>query len=184
MLLMGEPARPPADRQCQAPLLATKLFVPRVRGSLVARPHLVSRLGDPLQRPLTLVCAPAGYGKTALVVEWLSHLDHPIAWPSLDDGDNDPVRFLRYLVAALQTIEPGVGRATMQLLTLPQLPPAEALVIPLASELVAIARPLVLVLDDYHVVHSRAIHEIIECLLAHQPPLPHLVLATRSQSGR
>ncbi|MHB1134871.1 MAG: LuxR C-terminal-related transcriptional regulator [Chloroflexota bacterium] len=162
----------------QAPLLATKLFVPRLRQGLVARARLGQRLGAALERPLTLVSAPAGYGKTTLVAEWLGGAGLPVAWLTLDEGDNEPGRFLSYLVAALQSIAPDLGRATADLLTLAELPPLATLLAPLVNDL-ASADPFVLVLDDYHALRAPPVHEVVELLVEHQPPSLHLVLLTR-----
>ncbi|MGD8792713.1 MAG: LuxR C-terminal-related transcriptional regulator, partial [Anaerolineae bacterium] len=168
-------------------LLQTKLYVPPVRPGSVPRPRLLQRLNDDLQlaggfaRRLTLVCAPAGFGKTTLVSEWLGSLDLAHAWLSLDGGDNDPARFLAYLVAALQTIDPGLGQAVQAMAQAPQAPPAEALLTSLINDLANAPRPLILVVDDYHVIHTLAIHQQLTFLVEHQPPRMHLVLSTREE---
>jgi LuxR family maltose regulon positive regulatory protein len=158
-------------------LLATKLHVPGPRPGFVPRPRLVRTLGG----GLVLVCAPAGFGKTALLADWLRSGDRPVAWLSLDAGDNDPVRFWRHLVAALDRVRPGIGERVA-----PRLgpPPSsfEGLVTALINEL---AGPpgdgeIVLVLDDYHLVDAQPVHDSLAFLLEHRPAGLHLVLASRS----
>ena len=119
------------------PLLKTKLYVPRVRPELVPRPRLIERLDVGLYRKLTLVSAPAGFGKTTLIVEWLKCADRPFAWLSLDEGDNDPARFLTYLVAALQGVDEDIGHTAQSLLGSPQLPPVDALMTTLVNDVAA-----------------------------------------------
>ena len=111
------------------PLLATKLYMPRLRPNMVSRPRLIERLNARLHRKLTLISAPAGFGKTTLVSEWVQGIERPAAWLSLDEGENDSTRFLTYLVAALQTIAPGLGKGVWGALQSPQPPP------PVVSEL-------------------------------------------------
>ncbi len=161
------------------PLLATKLYTPPVRPELVSRPRLIERLDAGLDRKLTIVSAAAGFGKTTLVTEWLSQLDCPSTWLSLDEGDNDPVRFLSYLVAALQKLDERIGQVVQGSLGAPQLPAVESLVTVLINDLASIACPFVLVLDEYDTIHAEAIHEAIEFLIEHQPPPLRLVLVTR-----
>ena len=109
------------------PLLATKLFVPQVRPGLVLRPRLTERLHAGLHHKLTLISAPAGFGKTTLVSEWIAGSEHPVAWLSLDQTDNDPSRFLSYFITALQTIETDIGKGALGALQSPQPPPAESI---------------------------------------------------------
>src|SRR6516162_7921125 len=111
------------------PILATKLYIPRLRPSMVSRPRLLERLNEGLHRNLTLISAPAGFGKTTLVSEWVTFSKRPTSWLSLDEGENDPARFLTYLVAALQTIAPHIGEGTLGALQSPQPPPTEALLV-------------------------------------------------------
>jgi LuxR family maltose regulon positive regulatory protein len=162
-----------------APILKTKLYAPAVRPGLVERPRLVERLTTGLYRKVTLVSAPAGFGKTTLVAEWLNRAGRPFAWLSLDEGDNDPVRFLTYLVAMVQTIDADVGGAVQTLLGSRQLPPLDTLVTALIDDVAATPDPFVLVLDDYHVIQAEPVHQAVEFLIAHQPPQLHLVLLTR-----
>jgi LuxR family maltose regulon positive regulatory protein len=164
------------------PLLTTKLCIPPVRPGLVSRPQLVERLNEGLNRKLTLVSAPAGFGKTTLVTEWLNNAERPFTWLSLDEGDNDPVRFLTYLVAALQKIDPAIGQAAQAMLGAPQPPPPEPLLTSLINDVAATSRPFVLILDDYHLIHTLSIHQQLGFLLEHQPPPQrgmHVVIAAR-----
>lgn len=163
------------------PLLATKLYIPPVRPELVPRPRLIERLDEGLRlgHRLTLVSAPAGSGKTTLVTEWLHSADRPFTWLSLDEGDNDPLRFLTYLVAALQKVDGDIGQATQDLLQSPQLPPVETLMTALINDMAATPTPFTLVLDDYHVIDDASILKATGFLLEHQPPQMHLVIATR-----
>jgi len=165
------------------PLLASKLRAPPPRPHLVHRPRLLHRLDQGQQRALTLLSAPAGFGKSTLLADWLSTSPLPAAWLSLEPQDNDPVRFLTYLLAALQTPgspldSPGLARHY----PLP-LPPLQATLTLLLNDLQASLNGdpthLVLVLDDYHVITHRSIHDALAFLLEHLPPHLHLVLATR-----
>jgi len=167
------------------PLLTTKLYIPPVRPELVSRPRLIERLNEGMAHKLTLISAPAGFGKTTLVTEWLNSLKaagsagRPFTWLSLDENDNDPARFLTYLVAALQRMDPAIGQAAQAMLQAPQPPPPEPLLTALINDIAAIPRPFVLVLDDYHLIHTLPIHQQLAFLLDHQPPQMHLVIATR-----
>src|ERR1700693_617026 len=107
------------------PILATKLYIPPLRPNVVSRPRLIERLNEGLHRKLTLISAPAGFGKTTLVSEWVEGIERPVAWLSLDEGENDPTRFLTYLVAALQTIAATIGEGVVGVLHSPQPPPTE-----------------------------------------------------------
>jgi LuxR family maltose regulon positive regulatory protein len=162
-----------------APLLSTKLHTPPVRPGLVSRPRLIERLNAGLGRRLTIVSAQAGFGKTTLVTEWLNQLDRPSTWLSLDEGDNDPVRFLTYLVAALQSVDQGIGRAVQGLLGAPQPPPVESLMTLLINDVAVTANPFVLVLDEYDTIYAETIHEAIGFLVEHQPQQVALVLVAR-----
>ena len=161
------------------PLLATKLYIPPPRANLVPRPRLIRQLDEGLGQRLTLVSAPAGFGKTTLVTEWLHGADRPFTWLSLDEGDNDLVRFLTYLVAALQQIDGDIGQAAQSLLGAPQLPSVPSLVTVLMNDIAATPTPFALVLDDYHLIHAPSIHQAVRFLLEHQPPQMHLVIITR-----
>ncbi|MDQ5854492.1 MAG: LuxR family transcriptional regulator, partial [Chloroflexota bacterium] len=161
------------------PLLATKLYTPSPRPQVVLRRRLIDRLNAGLHRKLTLISAPAGFGKTTLASAWVAGCGRPTAWLSLDEGDSDPTRFLTYLVAALQTIAPTIGKEVMAALQSPQPPPAEALLTALLNELATIPDDVVLVLDDYHVIDARPVDDALTFLLEHLPPQMHLVIATR-----
>jgi LuxR family maltose regulon positive regulatory protein len=116
------------------PLLSTKLHVPTVRSDLVARPVLIQRLNEGLDGKLTLVSAPAGYGKTTLLTDWLHHAGRPFAWLTLDANDNDPARFLAYLVEALKGIDPRIGQAVEPMLATPQPPPPKSILTALIND--------------------------------------------------
>ncbi|MFB0535236.1 MAG: NACHT domain-containing protein, partial [Anaerolineae bacterium] len=164
-------------------ILATKLYIPPARPELVSRPRLIKRLNAGLHRKLTLISAPAGFGKTTLLSEWVAGNEPPVAWVSLDEGDNDPARFLAYFVAALQTIpslsEADVGESALAVFQSPQPPPIEAVLTPLINEITAIPDRIVLVLDDYHLIEAQPIHDALTFLLRRLPPQMHLVIATR-----
>src|SRR5918998_6399637 len=160
------------------PILATKLYTSAFRPGSVLRPRLTERLDEGLHRRLPLVSAPAGFGKTTLLSEWLAGCGRPAAWLSLDEGDNDPTRFLAYLVAALQTIAASVGEGVLGALQSPQ-PPTESTLTALLNDMNAIPDGLVLVLDDYHVIDAKPIDDALAFLLEHLPPRMHLVIATR-----
>ncbi len=161
------------------PILATKLYIPPPRPKIVRRPRLIEQLNEGLYRKLTLISAPAGFGKTTLVSEWTAACGQPIAWLSLDEGDNDPTRFLAYLIAALQTVAPKIGEGLLSALQSPQPPQPESLLTPFLNEIAAIPDNFVLVLDDYHVIDAKAVDNALTFLLEHLPPQMHLVIATR-----
>jgi LuxR family transcriptional regulator, maltose regulon positive regulatory protein len=164
------------------PLLETKLHVPRGRPSLVKRPRLIECLSRGAESALTLVSAPAGFGKTTLLTEWLAGAPadgRSAAWLSLDQRDNDPALFWSYLVAALQTASPRVGAGALSLLQSPQTP-IEAVLATLLNDLSASSNDVVLVLDDYHVIDARDVQDGMTFLLEHLPPQMHLVIASRA----
>ena len=160
-------------------ILATKLFIPPPQPKVVLRPRLIERLNEGLRRRLTLISAPAGFGKTTLLSGWLAGCGQPAAWLSLDEGDNDPTRFLAYLVAALQTIAADIGEGVLGALQSPQPPPTGSTLTNLLNEIAAVEDDFVLVLDDYHVVDARAVDDTLAFLLEHLPPQMHLIIATR-----
>jgi LuxR family maltose regulon positive regulatory protein len=167
------------------PLLQTKLYIPPTRPDSVSRPRLIERLdeGVRLGRQLTLVSAPAGFGKTTLLSDWLRQMDRPVAWLSLDEGDNDLARFLAYLIAALQRIDPAIGQAVQAGLQAPNPDPLESLLPALVNDIASTPHPFVFVLDDYHVIDAAPIHQVVSFLLDHHPPPNrgmHLVIATRA----
>ncbi len=161
------------------PILATKLYLPRLRPNVVSRPRLLERLNEGLHRKLTLIAAPAGFGKTTLVSAWVAFIERPTAWLSLDEGENDPTRFLMYLVAALQTIAATIGEGVLGVLQSPQPPPPEAILTALLNEITTLPDNFVLVLDDYHVIDAKPVDIALTYLVEHLPPQMHLVIATR-----
>jgi LuxR family maltose regulon positive regulatory protein len=161
------------------PILATKLYIPPPRPNVVSRPRLLERLNEGLHRKLTLISAPAGFGKTTLVSEWIEGIERPTAWLSLDEGENDPARFLAYLVAALQTIAAHIGEGVLGVLQSSQPPPSEAILTALLNEITTLPDHFVLVLDDYYVLDAKAVDMALTYLVEHLPPQMHLVIATR-----
>src|SRR5438874_873562 len=164
------------------PILATKLYLPPLRPNVVSRPRLLERLNEGLHRKLTLIAAPAGFGKTTLVSEWVAFIERArtrTAWLSLDEGDNDPARFLAYLIAALQTIAATIGDGVLGVLQSPQPPPTEAILTALLNEITTLPDNFVLVLDDYHVIDAKPVDMALTYLVEHLPPQMHLVIATR-----
>ena len=164
------------------PLVATKLYVPRLRRGLVARPRLLERLRRGAESRLTLVSAPAGFGKTTLLAEWLGETpgqDRAVAWLSLDLSDNEPESFWTYVVTALQTAVPGVGSAALELIASSPLP-TDLVLTTLLNELAAAPGEVWLVLDDYHLVDSHDVRDGIIFLLEHLPTHVHVVLSTRA----
>ena len=174
--------RPAAAASGPDVLLATKLHAPGPRPGLVPRLRLAQRLDDGLGHGLVLVCAPAGYGKTMLLADWARRAARPAAWLSLDAGDNDPARFWRHAVAALDHLRPGISGRAAGLLGPPAPPGFEPLLAVLINELASQppAGPALLVLDDYHVITSAAVHQSLEFLVEHRPPGLCLALASRS----
>src|SRR5262249_10195073 len=162
------------------PILATKLYIPPPRPSVVPRPRLITRLNEGLHRKLSLISAPAGFGKTTLVTEWLVDCERPTAWLSLDEDDGDPARFLLCLVAAMQTIAAHIGEEMVEALQSPQPPPADTMLTALLNDIATtFSQPFVLVLDDYHVIDAKPIDQALTFLLEHLPAQMHLLLATR-----
>jgi LuxR family maltose regulon positive regulatory protein len=183
----------------EMPLLQTKLYIPPPRPEEVPRPRLIERLNAGLDsgRKLTLISAPAGFGKTTLLSEWIHTVGaarrrHPagcdapqVAWFSLDESDNDPTRFLTYLIAALQggeaqhEADDRIGKEMLSALQSAQPPPAEAVLTVLINEIADSSERIVLVLDDYHLIDAQPIHDALSFLLRHLPPQMHLVIASR-----
>jgi LuxR family maltose regulon positive regulatory protein len=161
-------------------ILTTKLYIPTLRTDLIPRPSLYERLDEGSNRKLTLVSAPAGFGKSTLISSWLAERGVQAAWLSLDPGDNDPVRFWTYLIAAVQTVQPDAGSEAHQIISAPQLRSTEPVVISLINDISQCQQDVILVLDDYHVIEAEQIHAGIGYFLEHQPPNLYLILITRS----
>ena len=182
---MTEPpaaALPSAAASERDVLLATKLHVPGSRAGLVPRPRLTEQLDEGLERGLVLVCAPAGYGKTVLLADWARRSQYPAGWLSLDAGDNDPARFWRHTLGALDRARPGVADRMGPLLGPPAPASFEPLVSALINELAGPSddRELLLVLDDYHMIGAQEVHASIDFLLDHRPDNLQLIVASRS----
>jgi len=165
--------------QTTSPLLKTKLFVVRPHGRLVARAHLASTMEEIRRRKLTLISAPAGFGKTTLIGTWIERTAIPAAWISLDQTDNDPERFFAYLAGALKMLYPEAGEVVDQALLNGRLPSAEVLMTSLINDITARDEHFALVLDDYHVIDNPALHEAMLFFLEHTPPYVHVILTTR-----
>jgi LuxR family transcriptional regulator, maltose regulon positive regulatory protein len=161
------------------PILTIKLYIPPLRPKAVFRPRLIERLNEGLHSKLTLISAPAGFGKTTLLSEWLAAQGREAAWLSLDEEDSDPSRFLVYLLAALQTIAKNIGEGVLGALQAPEPPPTEAILSALLNEIATVQDEYEVVLDDYHVIDARAVDDALTFLLDHLPPQMHLLIATR-----
>lgn len=169
----------PRPTTSELPLLETKLYLPKWSADLVSRPRLIDRIHP--KRKLTLVSAPAGFGKTTLLAEWVAAVPTgPVAWVSLDQSDNDPAVCWIYLITALHKIQPSLGERSLALLQSPQPPPIESVLMTLLNELTAVEADIVLLLDDYHVIATQAVHDGIGFLLSHLPPQVHLIIASRA----
>lgn len=166
----------------QEPLLfESKLIPPKQPRFLVSRPNIVSSISHGLERKLTLVVAPAGFGKTTAVLEWLKDTGASVAWLSMEYGENQPVLFLRYLIAALQRHQPSLGHFTLQQLDDVQLPPWRRLLGPLLNEMYSLEELPVLVLDDYHVITEPIVDEMLEILVQHSPPNFSILVTSRTR---
>ncbi|HEY9528170.1 MAG TPA: LuxR C-terminal-related transcriptional regulator [Anaerolineales bacterium] len=163
-----------------AGLLHTKLMPPRLSTGMVPRERLLARLDEGLIRKVTLVSAPTGFGKTTLVCKWIASREVPSAWVTLDDHDNDPVRFWTYVCSALRTRDSAIGKATLSLLTGPQPPSFRTLLTPLINDLARLEMHSILVLDDYHAIRSTEVHDGISFLLQNLPESLHLIFLTRT----
>ncbi|MCH8229499.1 MAG: helix-turn-helix transcriptional regulator, partial [Chloroflexi bacterium] len=173
----------PDQTVAAGPLLETKFYIPRWRPGLVSRPRLIERLDQGTERKLTLVSAPAGFGKTTLLAEWLAATEaseRSAAWVSLDQSDNDPALFWAYFIAALQKVQSGVGEGARALLHATQPPPIESVLTTLINEINAIEGDFKLVLDDYHLIDAQPVHDGVAFLLDHLPPRMHMVIASRA----
>ncbi|GHO79906.1 helix-turn-helix transcriptional regulator [Ktedonobacter sp. SOSP1-85] len=186
------PQTAPSALLSQAPLLLPKLRPPRPTASLLSRRRLLERLDEGLSRKLTLLLAPAGYGKTTLVSEWIAARDTRdgssplVAWIALDEGDNDPIRFWRYLIVACQTFQPNLGESLLSQLGAAEplsfsRPSLEPILTGLLNDLASMPGCGILMLEDYHMIHSKEIHQALSFFLEHQPPNLHLILLTRRE---
>jgi len=164
-------------------ILATKLYIPPPRPKVIHRPRLMERLKAGLQSKLILISAPAGFGKTALASEWISSCKRPTAWLSLDECDNDPIRFLTYFVAALQTIVPKIGASVLTELQSPQHPPIKSMLTTLLNEIDTITDNINIVLDDYHLIETKSVDDILSFLFEHLQPQLQIVITTREDPG-
>ena len=153
--------------------------MPPPRSNAVHRSRLVAQINEGLERSLTLVSAAAGFGKTTLLSEWAESCGRPVAWLSLDERDAELARFLAYLVAALQTVAPGIGSGVLGVLRSPQAPPVDVLMTALLNEVAAIPHRFVLVLDDYHLADAKPVDDALSFLLRHLPPQMRVIVATR-----
>ena len=169
------------DTELKPPLLTTKISVPRLPGGYVHRPRLTERIDQGVKGPLTLLAAPAGFGKTHLLIEWTKATSLPIAWLTIDSDDNDLNRFIGYVVGALQTIEPGLGEEALDLLQSSQDDGWKIGLTLLINELSAFPKEMIVVLDDFHTLENSAILQRIDYFLKHSPPNLHLIIASRSE---
>jgi len=170
----------PGDVSHQHRLLITKLYIPHVRSKLVPRPRLTERLNEGMGGKLTLISAPAGFGKTTLLSEWRQQSKLPVAWLSLDEDDNDPVRFWAYFLTALQTIRVDIGESVLPLLHSSHPPPINSTLVALINDVTTVSSDFALVLDDYHTIATQEIHSAMVFLLDHLPPQMHLTIASRA----
>jgi LuxR family maltose regulon positive regulatory protein len=168
------------DKDNTTPIIQTKLYRPPLQADFIPRPQLLAQLAGWQQRPLTLVSAPAGYGKSTLVSSWFESLECPTAWLSLDENDDDLALFLTYFLACIQSAFPDAVDETVALLESAALPPLRILLNSLANELTRLPTRLVLAIDDYHVINKSEIYELLSEFLKHPPRLLHLVIVTRS----
>lgn len=181
--MVGPSGESPDSAVTAMPLLETKLYGPRWRAGLVSRPGLIERLHQGAERKLTLISAPAGFGKTTLLAEWLADTaggERAAGWVSLDPSENEPALFWAYFITALQKVRPEVGKHALSLLQSPQPPPIESVLAALINEINAIDSDFTLVLDDYHVIDASPVHGAFTFLLDHLPPRMHLVLTSRT----
>ncbi len=168
------------DSQLKPPILATKLRIPSCRPDFVLRPHLIERMNQSLVQKFTLISAPAGFGKTSLVSMWAEQASTPVAWLSLEEQENDLTRFLAYLLASLQVVDPELGKDAHDILRSPQPPSYEMILTSLINDLAGSDETIVSVLDDYHFIQTQIVHEAVSFLLEHLPSPMHIIMITRA----
>ena len=161
-------------------LLKTKLYVPPPQPTWTSRSRLIKRMDEGFERKLTLISAPAGFGKTTLLVDWIHQKKIPVAWFSVDKADNDLLHFLTYVILGLQSVDTSVGNAALTLLQSPQPPPVESILTNLINDIIRIPKDFALIPDDYHSVDIKQIHDMIAFLLENLPMQMHLIISTRS----
>ena len=160
-------------------LIETKFYTPPVRQDIVPRPRLIAQLNSGLHRKLSLVSAPAGFGKTTLVNSWIQQQDRPVAWISLDESDNDVSVFFTYIITALQRIDKKIGNESLIIIQESQSLQIPSLLTAVVNEIHATERKLILVLDDYHRITNQDVHDALDFLIAHMPGHIHLVIMGR-----
>ena len=168
------------ENRGQRSFLATKLFIPRSSSRLVLRPSLIAKLNLFHHHKMTLVSAPAGFGKTTVLTQWVAQLDGPVAWVSLDEKDNDLFTFFHYLIAALQKIDSSLGVNAAHALQTATRKSLTSVIIPLLNDISAYQNQLCIILDDYHCIQSQEVHGMLKYILDHLPPQLHLILSTRA----
>ena len=161
-------------------MLLTKLHVPPAGNNVVHRTELFEKLNSGLSRKLILVSAPAGFGKTTVVSDWIDQNKIPAAWFSLDNGDNEPVDFLSYIISGIQSIQPAFGQSALPLLNSPNRPSVESITSLLINEIININQNFLLVLDDFHLIKSNEVLKLVSYLLEHIPGNIHIAILTRS----
>ncbi len=164
----------------RAQIITTKLVIPPIQREVVPRPRLIELLNRGLETKLTLVSSPAGYGKTILLSAWADQCPVPVAWYTLDEGDNDLARFLSYLVAAVDKAIPGIEERLLPLTQVQQLSSQDQVLAGFLNEVARVEQRFVLILDDYHLVHEPAVHRVVTSLLEHFTPQAHMVISSRS----
>jgi len=171
------------------PLLRTKLYISPLQSEIVPRPRLIKRLDAAVLRAFTLISAPAGFGKTTLMREWISDRTLKVAWFSIDRGDNDPIRFWTYVIAAIQTVDPDMGKTIFAALQTPQPASIESLISELINEIslgtdgstrLPPKKKLILVLDDYHLITESSVHDSLFFFLENLPSRVHLIISSRA----